>query len=70
MNFNKEEVFDGSTKTLKSDIKNIFLEYLAEIIKKTIRTVIIIILPTIYNNTAKDLEWSYKNEGKKKRFDP
>ena len=46
------------------------LEYLAEIVKKASRTVMIIILPTIYNDTAKDLEWFYKSEGNKKKIRP
>ena len=68
--FNEEKVFDGNTEILKSDVKKIFLEYLVEIIKKAIRTAITIILPMIYNNTAKDLEWSYKNKGNKEKIRP
>ena len=68
VHFNKEEMFDGNTEIFKNNIKNIFLEYLVKISKKAIRTVTIIILPTTYNNTAKDLEWSYKNEGNKKNL--
>ena len=68
--FNKEEVFDGSIKILKCDIKNISLKYLVKIVRNTIRKVTIIILRTTYNNTAEDLEWSYKSEGNKKKIRP
>ena len=66
--FNKEKVFDGSTEILKSNIKNIFLEYLIEIVKKAIYTVITIISLTIYNDIAEDLEWFYKNKGNEKEI--
>ena len=59
-------MFDGNTEILKYDIKNIFLKYLVEVVRNIIRKVIIIILLTTYNNTAKDLKWSYKSEGNKK----
>ena len=61
-------MFNSNTEILKCNIKNIFLKYLVEIIKNAIRKAIIIILPTIYNNTAKDLKWSYKNKGNKKKI--
>ena len=61
-------MFDGNTEILKCDIKNIFLKYLVKIIKNTTRRVIIIILLTTYNNTVKDLKWSYKNKGNKKKI--
>ena len=67
VHFNKEEVFNDNTEILKCNIKNISWEYLAEILKKAIRRVIIIILLTTYNNTAKDLEWFYKSEGNKEK---
>ena len=54
--FNKEKVFNGNTEIFNSDIKNISLEYLAKIVKKTTYTVTIIILLTTYNNTIKDLK--------------
>ena len=66
VHFNKEEVFDGSTETLKYDIKNIFLKHLAKVVKNITYRVIIIILLTTYNNTVKDLKWSYKSKGNKK----
>ena len=62
-------MFDGNTKTLKYNVKNISLEYLAEIVKNTTRRVTIIILLITHNNTAKDLKWFYKSEGNKKKFD-
>ena len=49
-------MFDGNTKILKCIIKNISLEYLIKIVKKAIRTAIIIILLTTDNNTAKDFK--------------
>ena len=45
------------------------LKYLAKIVKKATRKATIIILLTTYNNTVKDLEWSYKSKGNKKNFD-
>ena len=66
--FNKEEMFDGSTEIFKCDIKNISLKHLIKIVKNATRRVIIIILPIIYNNTVKDLKWSYKNKGNKKKI--
>ena len=62
-------MFDSSIKILKCNIKNISLKYLVKIVKSAIRKVIIIILPTTYNNTTKDLKWSYKSKGNKKKFD-
>ena len=70
IHFNKEKVFDGNTKTFKCDIKNIFLKHLAKIIKNTTRRAIITTLPTTHNNTIKDLEWSYKSKGNKKKIQP
>ena len=61
-------MLNGHTEILKYNIKNIFLEYLVEIIRNTIHKVIIIVLPIIYNNTIKDLKWFYKNEGNKKKI--
>ena len=49
-------------------MKNISLEYLAEVVKKATRRVIIIILLTTYNDTAKNLKWSYKSEGNKEKI--
>ena len=49
-------MFDGNTKTLKYNIKNISLKYLVKIVKNIIHKVIIIILPTTHNNTVKDLK--------------
>ena len=63
-------MFDGSTKILKCDIKNISLEHLIKIIKSATRKVTIIILLITYNNTAKDLKWFYKSEGNKKEIRP
>ena len=68
--FNKEKVFDGNTEILKCNIKNISLKYLVEIVRNTTYRIIIIILPTTHNNTAKDLEWFYKSEGNKKKIRP
>ena len=56
-------MFDDNTEIFESNIKNISLKYLVTIIKKAIYIITIIILPTTYNNTAKDLEWSYKSKG-------
>ena len=56
-------MFDSNTEILKCDIKIIFFEYLAEIMKKATRKAIIIVFLNTYNNTVKDLEWSYKREG-------
>ena len=49
-------MFNGNTKTLKSNIKKIFLKYLMKIVKKATRTAIAITLLTTYNNTVNDLE--------------
>ena len=43
---------------------------MVKIVKNAIRKAIIIILPTTYNNTAKDLKWFYKNKGNKKKIRP
>ena len=63
-------MFDGNIKILKYDIKNISLKHLVKIIKNTIRRVIIIVLLTTYNNTAKDFKWFYKSKGNKKKIRP
>ena len=68
IHFNKEKVFDGSTEILKCDVKNISLEYLVEVVRNITRRVTIIILPTIYNYTAKNLEWFYKSKGNKEKI--
>ena len=54
--FNKKKVFNGNTEILKYDVKNIFLKYLVKIVNNTTHKIIIIILPTTYNNTVKDLK--------------
>ena len=61
-------MFDGNTETFKCDIKNISLEHLAKIVKNTTRKATITVLPTTYNNTAKDFKWSYKSKGNKKEI--
>ena len=61
-------MFNGNTKILKYNIKNISLKYLIKVIKSVTYKVIIIILPITYNNTIKDLKWFYKNEGNKKKI--
>ena len=61
-------MFDGNTKILKCNIKNISLKYLIKIVRSATRRVIIIILPITYNNTAKDLKWSYKSKGNKEKI--
>ena len=61
-------MFDGSTEILKYDIKNMSLEYLAKVVKKTTRIITIIILPITHNNIIKDLEWFYKTEGNKEEI--
>ena len=43
---------------------------MVKIIKNAIRKVIIIILPTPYNNTVKDFEWFYKSEGNEEEIRP
>ena len=63
-------MFNGNTKILKCNIKNISLRYLIKIIKNTTRKVTIIMLLTTYNNTIKDLKWFYKNKGNKKKIRP
>ena len=63
-------MFDGNTEIFKCDIKNISLEYLAEIVRNTIRRVTIIILLITYNHTVKELKWFYKSEGNKKEIRP
>ena len=70
IHFNKEKVFNSNTESFKCNIKNNSLKYLVKIVKKAIRTAIIVTLLIIYNNTAKDLEWSYEREGNKKKFNP
>ena len=54
--FNKEKMFNGNTKSLKCNMKNISLKYLVNVIKKAIYITIITALPITYNDTAKDLE--------------
>ena len=61
-------MFDGNTEILKCDVKNISLEHLVEVMKSATRRVIIIVLPITYNNTVKDLKWSYKSEGNKEKI--
>ena len=63
-------MFNGNTEILKYNIKNISLKYLVKIIKSAIYRVIIIILLTTYNNTAKDFKWFYKSKGNKKKIRP
>ena len=60
-------MFDGSTETLKCDVKNMFLEYLAEVVKKAIHRAVIILLIT-FNDTIEDLKWSYKSEGNEEKI--
>ena len=60
-------MFNGNIKTLKYNIKKIFLKHLVEIVKNTIRKVIIILLLTTHNNIVKDFKWFYKNKGNKKK---
>ena len=64
----KKKIFDGSIEILKCDIKNISLKHLVKIVKNAIYKVIIIILLTTYNNTVKDLKWSYKKGGNKEKI--
>ena len=61
-------MFDNNTEILKYNIKNISLKYLVKIIKSITHEAIIIILLTTHNNTAEDLEWSYKSKGNKKKI--
>ena len=63
-------MFNGNTKILKYNIKNISLKHLIKIVKSAIHKAIIILLLTTYNNTVKDLKWSYKSEGNKKKIQP
>ena len=70
MHFNKEKISNGSIEILKCNIKNISLEYLAKVVKSTIRKAIIIILLITHNNTAKDPKWFYENKGNKKKIRP
>ena len=63
-------MFDGNTKILKYNVKDIFLEYLVKIVKKATRRATIITLLTKYNDTAKDLKWSYKSGGNKEKIRP
>ena len=66
--FNKKEIFNGNTKILKYNVKNISLRYLVEIVRNAIRKATIIILLTTHNNTVKDFKWSYKSEGNKEKI--
>ena len=66
--FNEEKIFNGNIEILKCDIKNISLKHLVKIVRNAIRKAIIIILLTTYNNTVKDLKWSYKSKGNKKEI--
>ena len=68
--FNEKEVFNGNTKTFKYNVKNVSLKHLVKIVRNTIRRVIIIILLTTHNNTAKDFKWSYKSKGNQKEIRP
>ena len=61
-------MFNSNTEILKYNIKNIFLKYLVEIVRSAKRRVIIIVLPTIYNNTVKDFKCPIKARVIKKRF--
>ena len=66
--FNKEKVFNGSTEIFKYNIKNISLKHLVKIVRNTTRRATIIILLITRNNTVKNLEWSYKSKGNKKKI--
>ena len=66
--FNEKEMFNGNIEIFKCDVKNIFLEYLAEVVRNAIRRVIIIVLLTTYNNTVEDLKWFYKSEGNEEKI--
>ena len=70
VHFNKEKVFDGNNKIFKYNVKNISLKHLAEIVRNTTRKATITVLLTTHNNTAKDLKWSYKSKGNKKKIQP
>ena len=54
--FNKEEVFDDNTNTLKYNMKNIFFKDLVKIVKKAIRIVMwqalarVILFPALGQN--------------------
>ena len=68
IHFNEEEIFDSSAKIFKYNVKNISLEYLVKVVKKATRRAIIIGLLTMYNNTIKNLKWSYKSKGNKEEI--
>ena len=70
VHFNEEEVFDGSTETLKCDVKNMSLEHLAEVVRSATRRATTTALPTTHNDTAEDLEWSYESEGNEEEIRP
>ena len=61
-------MFNGNTKILKCDIKNISLDHLAEIVRNTTYKAIIILLITTHNNTVKDLKWFYKSQGNEEKI--
>ena len=61
-------MFNGNTEILKCNVKNISLKYLVEIVKSTIRRVIIIVLLIIYNNIIEDFKWFYKSEGNEEKI--
>ena len=61
-------MFDGNTKILKYNIKNMSLKDLVKIVRNATRRATIITLPITYNNTVEDLKWFYENEGNKKKI--
>ena len=61
-------MFNGNIKILKYNVKNISLKYLVKIIRNIVYKVTIIILLITYSNTVKDLKWSHKSKGNKKKI--
>ena len=61
-------MFNSNTEIFKCNVKNISLKHLVEIVKNATRKVTIIVLLITYNNTVKNLKWSYKSEGNEEKI--
>ena len=51
-------VFDGKVETMRHDVRNMSLEYLAEVIRSDVRKNTSRSVPSAYHNTAEDPEWN------------
>ena len=58
VHFNEDVVFDGKVKTMRHDVRNMSLEYLAEVIRSEVRKNISRSVPSAYHDIAEDPEWN------------